>query len=552
MKKLVALFLALVMTLSLASFAAAEEPFEITVMLPEFAVDVDYVEENNPVLQAIEEKTGVRLKIQYSPNSTYGDIMNTTLADKNPPMLMALTDAKGSGEFCFYVNGERVFIRGTNWVPLDAFHSRDAARLPKALELLWESGCNATRCWGGNVYESDAFFDFCDSHGILVWQDFAMGCATYPITEAVREDLKKEMRVIIPRLRQHPSLLLWAGDNENDIAASWQTLSRDPNENLLTRQVLREMVLRLDPVRPYLPSSPFIDREARGRLNEVPEDHLWGPRDYFKSDFYTKSVAHFASETGYHACPTPASVRQFISEDHLMPWRGNDEWYVHATSIELAPGSADPFAHKDCTSAPYAYRIALMANQIKVLFGEEPEDLERFAIASQISQSEANKFFIERFRTAKWRRTGIIWWNLIDGWPQFSDAVVDYYYRRKLAYFTTARLQSPVCLMMQEPENGRQTLMGVNDTRVDQEVTFTVDDLVDRRNRWEGKATLAANAATPVLTLPEQPDPHFYVITFTFDGKTVKNHYVTGKPPYSLDRFVAWLKEAGLYQMDTE
>ncbi len=95
MKKLVALFLVLVMTLSLASFAAAEEPFEITVMLPEFAVDVDYVEENNPVLQAIEEKTGVRLKIQYSPNSTYGDIMNTTLADKNPPMLMALTDAKG-------------------------------------------------------------------------------------------------------------------------------------------------------------------------------------------------------------------------------------------------------------------------------------------------------------------------------------------------------------------------------------------------------------------------------------------------------------------------
>ncbi|MBQ6255081.1 MAG: extracellular solute-binding protein [Clostridia bacterium] len=94
MKKLVALFLALVMTLSLASFAAAEEPFEITVMLPEFAVDVDYVEENNPVLQAIQDATGVKLKIQYSPNSTYGDIMNTTLADKNPPMLMALTDAK--------------------------------------------------------------------------------------------------------------------------------------------------------------------------------------------------------------------------------------------------------------------------------------------------------------------------------------------------------------------------------------------------------------------------------------------------------------------------
>ena len=95
MKKLVALFLALVMTLSLASFAAAEEPFEITVMLPEFVVDVDFAAENNPILQYIEEKTGVKLNILWGPNSTYGDLINTTLADKNPPMIMAVTDARG-------------------------------------------------------------------------------------------------------------------------------------------------------------------------------------------------------------------------------------------------------------------------------------------------------------------------------------------------------------------------------------------------------------------------------------------------------------------------
>ena len=78
-----------------AAKAAAEEPFEITVMLPEFTVDVDYVIENNPILQAIQDATGVKLVIQYGPNSTYGDLINTTLADKNPPMLMSVTDARG-------------------------------------------------------------------------------------------------------------------------------------------------------------------------------------------------------------------------------------------------------------------------------------------------------------------------------------------------------------------------------------------------------------------------------------------------------------------------
>ena len=81
MKKLLSLFLALVMVLSLASFAAAEEPFEISVLLPEFPADIDFVMENNPVLQAIQEKTGVKLNIQWGPNSTYGDILNTTLSD---------------------------------------------------------------------------------------------------------------------------------------------------------------------------------------------------------------------------------------------------------------------------------------------------------------------------------------------------------------------------------------------------------------------------------------------------------------------------------------
>ena len=121
----------------------------------------------------------------------------------------SLTDDIGTGEFCFMINGERLFIRGTNWVPADAYHSRDAARIAPMLELVEECGCNMIRCWGGSVYEPAAFFDFCDERGILVWQDFAMACAVYPQDDAFARIIDDEARKVIRRLRQHPSLVCW-------------------------------------------------------------------------------------------------------------------------------------------------------------------------------------------------------------------------------------------------------------------------------------------------------------------------------------------------------
>ena len=103
----------------------------------------------------------------------------------------SVTDAAGEGEFRFVVNGEPVFVLGTNWVPLDAYHSRDLGRLPTALALVDELGCNMIRCWGGNVYEDDRFFDWCDEAGILVWQDFAMACAVYPQDATSRPSFAK-------------------------------------------------------------------------------------------------------------------------------------------------------------------------------------------------------------------------------------------------------------------------------------------------------------------------------------------------------------------------
>lgn len=105
-----------------------------------------------------------------------------------------------------------MFLLGTNWVPLDAFPSQNAKRLDRALELLWDIGCNAVRCWGGGVYESDEFYRYCDRHGIVVWQDFAMGCAVYPQEQDFAKMLEEEAVHTVKRLRNHACIILWAGD----------------------------------------------------------------------------------------------------------------------------------------------------------------------------------------------------------------------------------------------------------------------------------------------------------------------------------------------------
>ena len=452
------------------------------------------------------------------------------------------TDAEGHGEFCFRVNGKRVFAMGTNWVPVDAFHSRDVQRLPQILPMLDDLGCNMVRCWGGNVYEDEAFYDYCDAHGIMIWQDFAMGCAVYPQNEHFLAQMAEEAASVIKKYRNHPALCLWAGDNECDQAYAWNHRG-DPNQNRITREVLPKQLAMHDFTRPYLPSSPYVDAEAYASGAPISEDHLWGPRDYFKGPYYTSSVCHFASETGYHGCPSVESLKKFISQDQLWPWSvdGNErdakpDWLAHATSPELDH------------NGDYAYRIRLMADQVKTLFGQTFETLEDFAAASQISQAEAKKFFIERFRIGKWRRTGILWWNLIDGWPQISDAVVDYYYDKKLAYDYIKRSQQALCLMFDEPNAaGELALVAVNDTQKDVALCYRVCDAADGAVMAEGETVAAANASVPILRLATQADEQrFYHITWTTaDGVCGQNHYMTGLKNIDLACYRAALARCG-------
>lgn len=447
------------------------------------------------------------------------------------------TDSFFSGKFQFRVNGKKIFILGTNFVPIDAFHSRDRERLPKVCELLQDSGCNAIRIWGGNVYEDDYLYDFCDRSGILIWQDFMMACAIYPNDAEFGTVIAAEVKTIVRRLRHHPSILLWAGDNEVDQGMMFQPYPANPNRNQITRKYIPEVLEYEDPVRPYLPSSPYIDEEAaKTPMEYLPENHLWGPRDYFRSTFYTSTFASFASELGYHGCPGVESIYKFIPEGEAWPWPDNPAWAVHAASPET------PMIDT------WGWRIHLMADQIKEMFGEIPETIEKFALGSQISQAEAFKFFIELFRTEKGKRTGIIWWNLIDGWPQFSDAVVDYYYCRKLAYYYIRQVQKPLLLSFTAPLNWQIVLKAVNDTGEILTVSWKVTDYASGKEIGSGVSRVGDDVIDLASVRYSHGDKKIYLIEWECGELSGKNHYLCGEPPFDLKWYEEFIETT--YHLD--
>ena len=431
-----------------------------------------------------------------------------------------------NGQFRFLINGVEIMCKGSNWVPLDAFHCRDANRYDDALALVKDIGCNILRCWGGNVYEDHKFYDFCDRNGIMIWQDFSMACRIYPETDRFLKLMKEEATQIVRRLRNHPSIILWAGDNEID-----QMISdfAAPSINRITREILPGIIAQNDIGRPYLPSSPYIsDTVYKNRPALIsPEDHVWGPRDYYKSSFYKENRAHFISEIGYHGCPNLESIKKFITPERIWPYHNNSEWILHSSDQKGNDA-----------------RVMLMEKQVRQLFGTVPTNPEDYILASQISQAEAKKYFIERMRVGRPQKTGIIWWNLLDGWPQMSDAVVDYYFTKKLAYGYIKRSQAPFCIIADEIDNWNVKIFACNDTLQEKSGHFTVTDAETKEVLLEKDFTAETNASTCIGEMPLFYSEHkVLLIHWVIDHEAGFNHYLCGYPPIDLTWYKKIIKE---------
>lgn len=453
----------------------------------------------------------------------------------------------GEGEFRFVINGEEIFARGTNWKPLDPLPSRAGAKLERALALLTDLDCNMVRVWGGGYYEERAFYDFCDRHGILVWQDFMFACEVPSRDPAYEEEVAGEARQIVKRLRNHPSLALWCSDNENDQNFLWSNGDGNalPSDQRISREVLRSAVIENDPFRPYLAGSPhYSDRAIEeyrrgGVLPDSPEKHLYTADCFEGGSSLRKLGSFFLGEVG----PWGAMAMS-LHEDLFR----REEARVRRLWDEAKPPRMHLTAMHQHDTYFMEWRQAAKA-VVKQWFGREysVEEWKEFGLCQNIACAWVFKDTIEFWRSRRPEKTGVLWWSLLDMWPMlFNYSVVDSSFRPKLPYAWIKEAQQRFALLVSRrtPE-GEPILYAANDTLSRRQGSWRILAVGEdgaKRELARGSYDAAPNATTCLGPLKEE-GRELWLLEWEENGERFTNHFLAARPPFDLCIFQEWLKE---------
>ncbi len=364
--------------------------------------------------------------------------------------------------FYFKVNGMPAFIKGANYIPQDVFVPRvtDSA-YRQLIRRVTDANFNMLRVWGGGIYENDIFYDLCDENGIMVWQDFMFANAMYPATKEFLDNVRDEAIQNIVRLRRHPSLALWCGNNEIDEGWKnwgWQKqygyTTEDSTEihrnyRWMFNGILQNNVRRFDTARAYIPSSPL---HGWGRPESLKEgdSHYWGVW-WGKEPFsvYEKKIGRFMSEFGFQAFPDYSTILKFTSqEDRVLGSAVLKAHQKHPTGFE----TIDEYLLRD-------YR--------------KPKNLEMYGYVSQLLQAKGIVSAIEAHRRAKPYCMGTMFWQLNDCWPVVSWSSRDYYGKSKALDYAISSAYDNM-LISPVVENGRVKVHIVNDYPLVYRATMTV------------------------------------------------------------------------------
>jgi len=346
-------------------------------------------------------------------------------------------DKWGRG-FAFVVNGVPIFAKGANLIPFDSFPSRVTdARMQSILQSAVDANMNMLRMWGGGTYQSDAFYAMADRMGLMIWQDFMFGGAIPPYDKAFRDNVRIEATEQVRRLRDHPSIVLWAGNNEVQTGwESWpdreelrkaipkeETARIENGMRELFDHTLRSVVKDLSPGVPYWASSPSTDYEGKANVETDGDFHSWEVWSGSKPiAHYLDTTPRFQSEYGLQSFPVMATLESFAKPD------------------DMAAESTVMRAHQKFDKGNGNQRLLLYIRQE---YGE-PKDFPSFVHLSQLMQAEGIELAAEHLRSARPQSMGSMYWQLNDVWPGASWASVDYFGRWKALQYRARHFYAPV------------------------------------------------------------------------------------------------------------
>ena len=336
--------------------------------------------------------------------------------------------------FYFKLNGVPVFMKGANYIPNDIFPSRVTDEVyQNVINTAKISNFNMLRVWGGGIYEDDRFYDLCDENGILIWQDFMFACAMFPGDDAFLENIKQEAIDNVKRLRNHPSIAMWCGNNE--ILAAWlgwgwkQKEEAKSQENAdkiwksytdIFHTILPEAVSKYDSQRFYWSSSPSSGTGIPADLING-DEHYWGVwwgKEPFSN--YATHIGRFMSEYGFQSFPELKTVKQYALPEDFDIF--SEVMKSHQRS-SIGNGTIEYYMLQDY---------------------KKPKDFESFLYVNHVLQAEGIKFALEGHRRAAPFCMGSLYWQINDCWPVASWSSTDYYQRWKALQYYAKKGFEPV------------------------------------------------------------------------------------------------------------
>ena len=397
----------------------------------------------------------------------------------------------GGRELTFSVNGQDIFSKGANWIPQDALPARiTTERYESILRDVVKANMNMIRIWGGGWYEKKAFYDACDRYGILIWHDMMFACAAYPTVDWFMSSVERELRDQIRRIKIHPSIALYCGNNENLGALNWREITRNNYEKYYAEYVkfnddlVGRVIIEEDPSRLFWPSSPCAgpgDRSDNWHSDGKGDMHFWSVW-HDRKDFeeYHTIRPRFCSEFGYQSFPSLEEVKTFAPETqfdifspvmlhHQKNRSGNQIIFEHFSRL---------------------FRI--------------PDSFEKKLYLSQVQQALAMQTGVTYWRSLMPYCMGTLYWQLNDVWPVTSWSSIEYSGRLKALHYCAKHFYEPTCPLLYTKDD-HLYLYAVNDSAVSKAVDVALrlydfsGNVVEARNF---SATLSSNDSRLLDVIP--------------------------------------------------